>query len=68
MPKMKTHKGAAARFKVSGNGKLMRRHGEQSHFRRNKRKTVKRAYHTKTEVHPSDIKRMRRVLPYAGIA
>ena len=68
MPKMKTHKGAAARFKISASGKVMRRHGEQSHFRRNKRKTIKRAYHSKVEVNASDIKRLRRVLPYAGIS
>lgn len=67
MPKMKTHKGAAARFKVTGTGKLVRRHAEQTHFRRNKRKTVKRAYHQKEAVHPADMKRISRLLPYSGL-
>ena len=39
MPKMKTHKGAAARLIQTGSGKLRRRHHEQSHLRRKKSKT-----------------------------
>ena len=31
MPKMKTGKGAKKRFKVTGTGKLLRRHGMRSH-------------------------------------
>ena len=31
MGKMKTHKGAKARFKVTGSGKIMRRHRNRSH-------------------------------------
>src|ERR687883_566581 len=34
MPKMKTHKGAAKRFKVTGTGKIMRTKHMKSHFRR----------------------------------
>ena len=32
MPKMKTHRGAAKRFKVTGTGKLMRRQAFRSHI------------------------------------
>ena len=32
MPKMKTHKGAAKRFKVTGTGKIMRRKAFRSHI------------------------------------
>ena len=32
MPKMKTHRGAAKRFKVSAGGKVMRRRSEKSHI------------------------------------
>jgi large subunit ribosomal protein L35 len=32
MPKMKTHRGAAKRFKVTGSGKLMRRKAFKSHI------------------------------------
>ena len=36
MPKQKTHKGAAKRFRVTKNGKLMRMKIGRSHLRRNK--------------------------------
>lgn len=32
MPKLKTHRGAAKRFKVTGGGKLMRRRSMHSHI------------------------------------
>ena len=32
MPKMKTHRGAAKRFRVTGSGKLMRRKAFRSHL------------------------------------
>ena len=32
MPKMKTHKGAAKRFKVTGSGKIRRRQRNLNHF------------------------------------
>ena len=32
MPKMKTHRGAAKRFKVTGSGKIMRRKAFRSHI------------------------------------
>ena len=32
MPKMKTHRGAAKRFKKTGTGKIKRRHGYTSHI------------------------------------
>lgn len=39
MPKMKTHKGAAKRFRVTKNGKLMRMKQGRNHLRRRKRRT-----------------------------
>lgn len=36
MPKIKTHKGAAKRFKVTGTGKLVHQQGRRGHFRRRK--------------------------------
>ncbi len=44
MPKMKTHKGAAARFRVSGTGKLLRMKRHSSHLRRKKPRSVSRTY------------------------
>jgi large subunit ribosomal protein L35 len=32
MPKMKTHRGAAKRFKLTGSGKLMRRRANRRHI------------------------------------
>ena len=66
MPKLKTHKGAKARFHVTGNGKIMRRKAHNSHLRRKKPGRVKRLYHSKLEVHPTEQKRVRHVLPYLG--
>lgn len=40
MPKQKTHKGAAKRFKISGTGKVLRGHSETSHILT--KKTTKR--------------------------
>lgn len=36
MPKLKTHKGTAKRFRLTKNGKLMRMKIGRSHLRRNK--------------------------------
>jgi large subunit ribosomal protein L35 len=33
---MKTHKGAAARFRITGTGKIMRMRGHRNNFRRKK--------------------------------
>ena len=41
MPKMKTHKGAGSRFRVTGGGKIMRMYGNRNNFRRKKRKPVR---------------------------
>lgn len=64
MPKLKTHKGAAARLYVTGSGRLMRRHRMSSHLRRKKPKKVTRKYLHKLPVDPKDVKRLSRLLPY----
>ena len=40
MPKMKTHRGAKARFKITGTGKVMRRKRNKGHIL--EKKTAKR--------------------------
>ncbi len=40
MPKLKTHKGAASRFRVTGGGKIVRMYGSRNNFRRKKRQPV----------------------------
>lgn len=64
MPKMKTHKGAASRFHITGSGKLMRTKGGKSHLRLKKSKRVKRLYDETIPVSPADRARIRRLLPY----
>jgi len=64
MPKLKTHKGAAARIHVTGTGKLMRRKRMSSHLRRKKPNKVTRKYADKLLVDRSDIRRLTRLLPY----
>ncbi len=44
MPKMKTHKGAAARFRITRNGKVIRRTQGGGHLRRNKHSRMRRIY------------------------
>ena len=41
MPKLKTHKGAARRFKISAGGKVMHRKGQISHLRTRKAKRAR---------------------------
>ena len=62
MPKMKTHKGAAKRFKVTGKGKLRRRKQGGGHLRRKKSKRVRRSYHQDHPVSEADRKRLKRIL------
>ena len=59
MPKMKTHKGAQKRFRVTKNGKLLRRKQGGNHLRRKKRK-VSDYRHKITSTNGSQIKIGRR--------
>ena len=49
MPKIKTHKATAKRFKVTARGKVMRTHIGKSHLRRRKPKRNKRAFDRRVE-------------------
>jgi large subunit ribosomal protein L35 len=65
LPKIKTHKATAKRFKYSGRGKLLRTQGGKSHLRRRKSKRVKRLFDEMHEVATQgDIKRVKRLAPY----
>jgi len=63
VPKLKTHKGAKKRFKVTGSGKLMRMKGLRSHLRRKKPKKVKRLYTGRLPVSEADVPRIKKLLP-----
>ncbi len=62
MPKLKTHKSAAKRFKVTGTGKIMRRHAYHSHILTKKTIKRKRRLRDETELSPADAPRVRRML------
>lgn len=65
MPKIKTHKATAKRFKYSGKGKLMRTRGPKSHLRRKKTKRVRRQFDEMVEVtNTGSKKRVARLAPY----
>jgi large subunit ribosomal protein L35 len=65
MPKIKTYKAAAKRFKYTGSGKLMRTKIGKSHLRRKKAKRVRRMFDEMHEVTaPAAKKRVRKLAPY----
>ena len=62
MPKMKTHKGAAKRFEISGSGKIRRRKAYGSHLLSKKSAERKRSYRRKTEVSAQDAANIKKLL------
>ena len=62
MPKMKTHRGAAKRFKVTGTGKLRRRQAFLNHILEKKSSTRTRRLGREVDVAPSDRRKARRLL------
>lgn len=62
--KLKTHKGAKRRFKITATGKVMRAKGMKSHFRRRKAPRVKRQFDRMQEVDSTNVKQIERLLPY----
>jgi large subunit ribosomal protein L35 len=62
MPKIKTHKSTAKRFRVTGNRKLRRLKNRRSHKRTKKSKRVRRSFDKDLPVARPDRKRVRRLL------
>ena len=56
MPKMKTHKGTAKRFKLTGTGKIKRANAFKSHILEKKSPKRKRAFRADSYVNPVDVK------------
>lgn len=56
MPKMKTHKGTAKRFRRTGSGKLMRSKAFKSHILTKKSQKRKRNFRKDVVVAPADAK------------
>ena len=67
MPKIKTHKATAKRFRYTGRGKLMRTKIGKSHLRRQKSRRVKALFDQMIEVtSPGAKRRVRRLAPFLG--
>jgi large subunit ribosomal protein L35 len=64
MPKMKTHRGAAKRFKKTGKGKIKRRSNYTSHILGKKSSKRKRQLRKEKIMDNSDQKRIEKLLPY----
>lgn len=62
MTKMKTDKGAAKRFKVTGSGKLRRRHAFLNHILEKKSPGRKRRLARQADVAPGDLRQVKRML------
>ncbi|HEU4997009.1 MAG TPA: 50S ribosomal protein L35 [Gemmatimonadaceae bacterium] len=63
MPKMKTHKGAKKRFKVTGSGEVKRGHAFKSHILTKKTSKRKRRLRRSALIATrGDVKRMKRLL------
>ena len=66
MPKIKTHRGAAKRFKKTGTGKIKRSKAFKSHILTKKTTKRKRGLDMPGLVSVADQKRVERMIPYKG--
>ena len=62
MPKVKTSRAAAKRFKVTSSGRIKRKHAFKNHILTKKEKKRKRRLGKMALVHPSDEPRARALL------
>ncbi|MDP9020759.1 MAG: 50S ribosomal protein L35 [Actinomycetota bacterium] len=62
MPKMKTHRGAAKRFKVTGSGKVRRRQVGMNHILEKKPSTRTRRLKREAAVTGGDVRQVKRML------
>jgi len=64
MPKLKTHKGAAKRFKKTGSGKIVRSHAFWQHNLTSKPHKRKKKLHKSAVIDSTNNKAVQRMLPY----
>ncbi|MGH7821785.1 MAG: 50S ribosomal protein L35 [Candidatus Binatia bacterium] len=64
MPKMKTKRGAAKRFKVTGSGKVKRARAYRRHILTTKSSKKKRQLRRAAIVSPANERAVKRLLPY----
>lgn len=67
MPKMKTHKGTAKRFRTTGTGKLVRQQGLRGHFRRRKATRLLQQLDKLKPVDKTAERAVRQGLPYGAV-
>nr|YP_010516967.1 ribosomal protein L35 [Haslea provincialis]YP_010517098.1 ribosomal protein L35 [Haslea karadagensis]UXN44749.1 ribosomal protein L35 [Haslea provincialis]UXN44880.1 ribosomal protein L35 [Haslea karadagensis]UXN45011.1 ribosomal protein L35 [Haslea karadagensis]UXN45141.1 ribosomal protein L35 [Haslea karadagensis] len=64
MPKLKTRKSAAKRYKITGNSNFLRRHAFKGHLLMKKSNRQKRRLSQRLCVNQNDIKSIKLMLPY----
>ncbi len=64
MPKIKTHRGAAKRIKITKNKKLLHRSAWRSHLRAKKKASRKRRYRRTYKLKGKIAKDIKKILPY----
>jgi len=64
MPKMKTNRSAAKRFKLTGSGKLKRNKAYKRHILTKKSPKTKRNLRKSAIVDSTNVKNMKKILPY----
>ena len=64
MPKMKTHKAGAKRYKVTATGKILRRKAGKSHLLEHKTSKSKNAMSKMVEVFKGNLDKIKAELPY----
>jgi large subunit ribosomal protein L35 len=62
MPKMKTHSGAAKRFRITGTGKVMRRRANMNHLLEHKPSRRTRRLSKELTLAPADVKKTKKLL------
>lgn len=65
MPKIKTNRGAAKRFRRTGNGGFKCGQSHRRHILTKKSTKRKRQLRRPTAVHPSDVRMAERMMPYS---
>jgi large subunit ribosomal protein L35 len=64
--KLKTHRGARKRFKITANGKILRMHSGKRHLLGTKPARRMRKLKKLTKVSPNDAPSVKQMLPYGG--
>ena len=62
--KLKTHRGAAKRFKITSGGKVLRMHSGKRHLLGTKKANRMRRLKKLTQVSAADVPAVRKMLPY----